>query len=370
MAGKIDRVDVFLVDVPTKFARSDAIQTLVKQETVFVEVFTDDGASGLGFSYTIGTGGRAICALIATDLAPKMIGRDPAFVEAIWKDLFFYTHATAVGAITALALSAIDTALWDLRCKRAGLPLHLMAGGARTAIPCYDTDGGWLQIDIDGLVENAKSAKAKGFGGFKVKVGKPHASEDIERLTAVREAVGPAFEIMTDANQGFTVPEAIRRARLMEPLDVAWFEEPLPAEDLGGFVRLSQSTSLPIATGESIYHPSHIREYLAAGACSIVQAEVPRIGGITPWLKTAHLAETFNMPVCPHYVMELHVGLCCAVPNAQWLEHIPQMDLLLTEPMRIENGMGIPSDQPGLGISWSMEKIERGKTEVHERITA
>jgi len=370
MAAKIERIDVFLVDLPAKVARSDAIQSFTKQETIFVEVFTDDGASGLGYSYTIGTGGRAVCALIAADLAPKLVGRDPAFVEDIWKSLFFHTHATAVGAITSLALAAIDTALWDLRCRRANLPLHIMAGGARRSIPCYDTEGGWLQIDVDALVANARNAKSRGLKGFKVKIGRPHASEDIERLTAVREAVGADFEVMTDANQGFTVPEAIRRARLMEPLDVAWFEEPLPAEDLGGHVRLSQSTSLPIAIGESIYHPSHCREYLAAGACSVVQTEVARIGGITPWLKTAHIAESFNVPICPHFLMEIHLALCCAVPNAQWLEYIPQLDDVMAAPIRIEDGHAYASDAPGLGIAWDRDAIEARKTDIQAKVTA
>ncbi len=146
------------------------------------------------------------------------------------------------------------------------------------------------------------------------------------RLAAVRKALGPAFDIMTDANQGFTVSEAIRRARHYEELDIAWFEEPLPAEDLNGHVLLSQSTSMPDRDRRVAVPSGHFREYLQRGACSIVQVDVGRVGGITPWLKVAHLAETFNVQVCPHYLMEIHLGLCCAVPNATWLEHIPQLD--------------------------------------------
>ena len=179
------------------------------------------------------------------------------------------------------------------------------------------------------------------------------------RLSAVRQAVGPAFEIMTDANQRFTVDEAIRRARCLTPLDIAWLEEPLPADDLSGHQRLSESTTLPVAVGESLYSPQHFREYLQRCACSIVQVDVARIGGITPWLKVAHLAETFNVPVCPHFLMELHVSLCAAVPNARWVEYIPQIDSLTLEPMRIEDGHAIPSDAPGLGIAWDFDAINR-----------
>jgi L-alanine-DL-glutamate epimerase-like enolase superfamily enzyme len=357
--AKITRVEIQKVDLVPKVKRTDAIQAFVTQETPIVRIFTDDGASGAGYTYTIGQGGSSIMALLRDHMAPWLIGRDPAMVEELWKGLFFFTHATSVGGITAFALAAIDTALWDLRCRRAGLPLHVMAGGAQRRIPIYSTEGGWLHIEPRALVEDALAVKAKGFGGTKIKVGRPHVAEDVARLSAVRDAVGPAFEIMTDANQAFTVSEAIRRAHAYEGLDLAWFEEPLPAEDIDGHVRLSRSTSLPIAIGESLYHPSHFREYLQRRACSIVQVDVGRVGGITPWLKTAHLAETFNVMVCPHFLMELHVGLCAAIPNAAWVEYIPQLDDITASRIRIENGHAVPSEAPGLGIDWDWRAIER-----------
>jgi L-alanine-DL-glutamate epimerase-like enolase superfamily enzyme len=216
-----------------------------------------------------------------------------------------------------------------------------------------------LHVEPQALVDDALAVRAQGFGGAKIKVGRPHVSEDIARLSAVREALGSGFEIMVDANQAFTVGEAIRRARLYEPLDLAWFEEPLPAEDLGGHIRLAASTSLPIAVGESIYHPSHFREYLQRDACSIVQADVARIGGITPWLKVAHLAETFNVSICPHFLMELHVSLCAAVPNAAWVEWIPQLDDITTSRLAIVDGKAQAPSAPGLGIAWDWQAIAK-----------
>jgi L-alanine-DL-glutamate epimerase-like enolase superfamily enzyme len=350
--NRIERIEISQVDLAPKVKRVDAIQSFVTQETPMVTIHCADGASGTGYTYTIGTGGSSVVALLRDHLCPRLIGRDANEIESIWKDLFFHTHATAVGAITALALAAIDTALWDLKCKRANLPLHKVAGGAQRRVPVYTTEGGWLHLEPAVLVDQTLAAREAGFRGAKIKVGRPHVSEDVARLSAVRDAVGPGFEIMVDANQAFTVAEAIRRARHFEPLDLAWFEEPLPAEDITGHVRLSQSTSLPIAVGESIYHPSHFREYLQAGGCSIVQADVARIGGITPWLKVAHLAETFNVPICPHFLMEVHVGLCAAVPNAAWVEYIPQLDDVTTSRLKIEDGYAWPSDAPGLGIEW------------------
>ena len=356
---RITRVEVLQVDLAPKVPRSDAIQSFVSQETPIVRLTCDDGSQGVGYSYTIGTGGSSVIALIADHLAPKLIGRDADEIEAIWKDLFFLTHATAVGAITALALAAIDTALWDARCRRIGLPLWRAAGGAQRRVPVYSTEGGWLHLSADELVAQSLQARDDGFRGVKIEVGRPHVSEDVARLSAVREALGPGFEIMTDANQGFTVAEAIRRARHFEPLDLAWFEEPLPAEDLGGHIRLAASTSLPIAVGESIYSIQHFREYLQRDACSIVQADVARIGGITPWLKVAHLAESFNVPICPHFLMELHVSLTAAVPNAPWVEWIPQLDDVTTSRIEVRGGYAIPPETPGLGIDWDWAEIER-----------
>lgn len=348
-----------MVDLVPKVKRTDAIQSFVSQQTPIVRIYDADGGVGTGYTYTIGTGGPSIMQLLKHTLAPALLGREAAEIEKIWRDLLFLTHATSVGAITSLALAAIDTALWDLKCRRHGEPLHLIAGGAQSRIPLYTTEGGWLHIETATLVDDALQAKAQGFGGSKIKIGRPHVSEDVARLEAVRTAVGPAFEIMTDANQRFTIDEAIRRARCLTPIDIAWLEEPLTADDLAGHIRLSHSTTLPVAVGESLYSPLHFREYLQHGACSIVQVDVARIGGITPWLKVAHLAECFNVPVCPHFLMELHVSLCAAVPNARWVEYIPQLDSLTEKPMRIEDGHAVPSDDPGLGIAWDFAAVKR-----------
>lgn len=361
----IDRIDIRMVDLKPKVERTDAIQSFDSQETPIVTIRDSDGAVGTGYSYTIGAGGHSVVEMLQRHLAPQLLGRDPAWIERIWRDLLFSSHATAVGPIMSLSLAAIDTALWDLRCRKAGLPLHVMAGGAQERIPLYTTEGGWLHIETQALIDDAMAAREAGFGGSKIKVGRPHVSEDVERLTAVREAVGPGFEIMVDANQAFHVDNAIRRARHFEALDLAWFEEPMPADDLTGHARLSSSTSLPIAVGESLYSIGQFHDYLAANACSVVQVDVARIGGITPWLKVAHMAEAANLAVCPHFLMELHVALVAAVPNGRWVEYIPQLDDITRNGMTIEDGHAIPSNEPGLGIKWDWERIEAANLLSH-----
>ncbi len=365
MAPKISRIEILQVDLRAKIARSDAIQAFTAQETPILRITDAEGATGWGYSYTIGTGGSSVVALLRDHLAPRLVGRDPAAIEAIWQELFWATHALSVGPVTSLALAAVDTALWDLRGKRLGQPLHLMAGGAKPCIPVYTTEGGWLHMEAAEIVAEAERARAAGFAGTKIKVGRPTLREDLRRLLAVRRAVGPDFAVMTDANQGFTVPEAIRRAAAFEraeELDLAWYEEPMPAEDVEGHTRLAAATRIPVAIGESLYSPAQFRDYLARNACSVVQVDVARIGGITPWLKVAHLAEAFNLPVCPHYLMELHLPLVCAVPNGAWLEHIPQLDEIMAGPVVVvQDGAAVPPSAPGNGIEWDAAAVARAQ---------
>jgi L-alanine-DL-glutamate epimerase-like enolase superfamily enzyme len=164
--------------------------------------------------------------------------------------------------------------------------------------------------------------------------------------------------LMTDANQSFNRAQGARRAAAFEGLDLAWIEEPFPAEDVRGHAQLREQTAIPIAVGESMYHPMQFREYLEQGACSIVQPDVARIGGITPWVKTAHLAEAFNVPVCPHFLMEIHISLCAAVPNASWVEYIPQLDPITTSRLEVREGFAYPPNEPGLGIAWDWDAIK------------
>ena len=253
--------------------------------------------------------------------------KDAREVEALWSKLFWATHGTAVGAITSLALAAVDTALWDLRCKAAGTTA-LAAGGRRTGSGFRSTTpkAAGSSCRSTSLSPGRNHRSRSGWPGVKIKVGKPDANEDVARLRAVREAIGPSIASDGRREPVLTAAEAKRRARLFEPLDLFWFEEPLPAEDITGHARArGRQRACRLRSARVSIRLSHFREYLAAGACGIVQVDVARIGGITPWLKTAHLAEAFNVKVAPHFLMELHVSLAAAVPNALYVEHIPQL---------------------------------------------
>lgn len=354
----ITHASALLADIAVETDRTDAVQSFVKQETVLVHLTTSDGLEGTGYAYTIGTGGTSVFALLRDHLLPHLAGRDSRNIEQLWQELFARTRATATGAITSLALAAIDTALWDVRCKRAGEPLWRLAGGHRQQVPVYDTEGGWLHLPTEDLVKSALAAQEAQWAGVKIKVGKPHAAEDAERLRAVREAVGPRLHIMTDANQSQTLSSAVQLAAALEPFDPYWLEEPLPADDLSGHAKLARSTRIPVAVGESMYAPMQFRTYLEAGAASVVQVDVARVGGITPWLKVAHLAEAFNVQVCPHFLMELHVSLVAAVSNGAYVEYIPQLRAVTHHEMVLRDGQAVAPDEPGIGIDWNLDALD------------
>ncbi|WP_299941690.1 mandelate racemase/muconate lactonizing enzyme family protein [uncultured Nitratireductor sp.] len=355
--ARIIKAEILMVDLVPKATRTDAIQSFVSQETPILRLTDEDGTVGTGYSYTIGAGGPAVVSLLRETLLPQLIGREAEEIEGIWRDLLMSTHATAVGAITSLALATIDTALWDLRCLRAAQPLWRMAGGTKSSVGVYSTEGGWLHIDTADLIADALEMQEKGFSGSKIKIGKPSIAADRARLRAVREAVGPDYQILVDANQSFTLSEARRRADMLAEFDIGWFEEPMPADDVGAHAQLTAASPVPIAVGESMYSLSQFKDYLAMNACTIVQADVARVGGITPWLKVAHMAEAFNVSICPHFLMELHVSLTCAVPNAPLLEYIPQLDEITISRVDIRDGRAQAPTAPGLGIAWDWDAI-------------
>jgi len=354
----IIRAEARLINIAVETPRTDAVQSFLSQETPLVEIETSDGVVGLGYTYTIGTGGRAVLSMLQDHLLPRLLGMDATRIAHIWNDLFSSTRATTVGAITSLALAGVDTALWDLRGRREGQALWRMVGGHRQSAPVYDTEGGWLHLDQDELVRTALESVERGMRGVKIKVGRPTAAEDAERLRAVRDAVGSRMDIMVDANQSFDLAEAQRRASHYGDIGISWFEEPMPAELVSAHAQLQRLIDTPVAVGESMYSVGQFGEYALQRACGVVQVDVARIGGITPWLKVAALAEATGLAVCPHFLMELHISLAGATPNLRYVEHIPQLRGVMREALRLEDGVLWASDAPGIGIDWDYDQLD------------
>ena len=359
----IARAEVRLVRVPVDPSRGDAIQQFDALELPIVELSDAAGRRGVGFGYTIGTGGSAITALIADDLLPLVVGEDARPIAAIMSRLRGHIHALTPGCISSNALAAIDIALWDLAGHRAQAPLHLLLGGAKDRVRLYNTHVGWLNRDLDEMVELSKRAVERdGFTGLKLKIGKDDPEEDVERVARVREAIGRGTTLMVDANQRWTIDQAVARAKKLEPFDLYWLEEPLDAADLDGFARLGAQTTIARAGGESLYSPASFHEAVRRGALDILQPDVARVGGIGAALEVCHLAAAANLPVAPHVSPELSVAVACAVSNSVFVEYIPQMEAVLKRPVNRRDGFAYPFDAAGHGIEFDEDALDRFST--------
>ncbi len=336
----------------------DTTHTIEALDLIVATVRTADGVVGMGYSYTTGHAAAAVKAMLDTEIAPYVVGRSCRDAERLWEESWWRTHWAGRGGVSTLAMAAVDIALWDAQAVAAGLPLYRYIGAHRDAIRGYGS-GVNLSLSLPELVAQAEEFVARGFTGYKLKVGRPTPREDEERLAALRETLGPDGLLIVDANMGWTLAEALRRVGDLERHGVYWLEEPLIPEDVAGHAALARATTAPIAAGENLYTTYQFTDYIRAGALHIVQADVVRCGGITEWLKIAHLAQAANLLMAPHFVAELHLHLLCAVPNALILEYLPWFDALVEQPLHPRGGLFTPPDRPGHGVTFDLEKLNR-----------
>ncbi|GAA1826889.1 L-talarate/galactarate dehydratase [Actinomadura chokoriensis] len=334
---------------------------------LFAEIGTEDGHEGIGFGYSKRAGGPGQFAH-AAEIAPALIGEDPSDIGRIWTKLAWAGASAGRGGLAAQAIAAIDIALWDLKAKRAGLPLAKLLGAHRDSVRCYDTSGGFLHAPLEEVLDNAEAAAAAGIGGVKIKVGHPDHAEDMRRVTAVRERLGDAFPLMVDANQQWDRPAAQRMGRALEAFDLTWIEEPLDAYDAEGHAALAAALDTPIATGEMLTSVAEHCALIDRRAADIIQPDAPRIGGITNFLRVAALADHHHLQMAPHFAMEIHLHLAAAYPGEPWVEHFDWLGPLFNERPAIEDGrMHVPA-RPGLGIT--LTEQARAWTTAHTRIDA
>src|SRR5881394_2388922 len=360
MGYAIAKAESRLVRVPVDPPRGDAIQQFDAIELPIVAIADSSNRTGIGFGYTIGTGGSSILELLRAELLDWLIGQDARRITFIHEHLSKSINALTPGCISSTALAAIDVALWDLAGKRTETPLSILLGGAKDRVLIYNTHVGWLNRPIDEMVKLCKQAvKKDGFRALKLKLGKEDPEEDRERVARVREVVGTKVKLMIDANQSWSLDEATRRLKLLEEFDLIWIEEPLPATDIQGFIELGKRIRIPRAGGESLYSPAAFYDYLRQGALDILQPDVARVGGITNAMKVCHLAQAANLPVAPHVSSELSVSIAAAVPNSMMIEYVPQMEPVLKKQVRIEDGYAIASDIPGHGIEFDEKALDK-----------
>ena len=319
---------------------------------LFVEVETASGLSGLGFSYSKRAGGPGQFAH-AKEIAPTLIGEDPSDIAKLWDKLCWAGASVGRSGMSTQAIGAFDVALWDLKAKRAGLSLSKLLGAHHDSVPCYNTSGGFLHTPLDQLLVNAKASIERGIGGIKLKVGQPNCAKDIERVTAVRKHLGDSTPIMVDANQQWDRPTAQRMCRIFEQFNLIWIEEPLDAYDHEGHAALAAQFDTPIATGEMLTSAGEHWDLIRHRAADYLMPDGPRVGGITPFLKIAGLAEHAGIMLAPHFAMELHIHLAAAYPKQSWVEHFEWLEPLFNERIEIKDGRMLVPTRPGLGLSLS-----------------
>jgi L-alanine-DL-glutamate epimerase-like enolase superfamily enzyme len=369
----ITSVEPFILHVPVTGSHiADSTHAISHWGVVGAKISGDDGIVGYGFTGTHAhlPGDRLVAQAIAECYAPLLVGSGgPAeyaddWPPAVYERLFTHPPLQWVGraGILQLALSAVDIALWDLYAKRRGLPLHRLLGGpVRERVQGYNTDIGWLSFSREQLVANVRTAVTDGFTAVKIKVGAPSMEEDIRRLQAVRDAVGPDVVVATDANGRWDLPTAQRFARRVAPLDILWIEEPLWHDDVEAHAELAATSELPIALGEQIYTSRDMAQFIQRRAVHYVQPDVTRIGGITGFLQAAEHARAVGLPVAGHAgeMSQVHVHLAYALPHHTILEYIPWIAHAFEEAAVVRDGAFTVPRLPGAGTTPTATAMDR-----------
>lgn len=365
---KITNVETFILHVPvTRNQIEDSTHRVTHWGAPGVIIHTDAGIAGYGYTGTHGhlPTDRLITDCITHTYAPLLLNEEPQAVQHLWQKLARFPPAQWVGrgGITHLALSAVDIALWDIKAKAAGLPLWGLLGGSQhKKVEGYNTDGGWLNWPLEQLVADCRaSVEEHGYRAVKIKVGSPNPHTDLQRIEAVRAAIGPHHRLMVDANGRWDVTTALNIGRHFAGYNVHWFEEPIWYDDLQGHATLASQLQTPIALGEQLYTLDDFRNFISAGAVQFVQPDAVRLAGITEWWQVADLALAHRLPVVSHIgdMMQVHLHLAIAHPACHLLEYIPWLRVCFEEPATVADGHFVTPQQPGAGTTITPDALQQ-----------
>jgi L-alanine-DL-glutamate epimerase-like enolase superfamily enzyme len=356
---RLDRIEAGHYRIPLPEVLTDSTHgEMAAFELITCRVTDADGAEGTGYTYTVGRNGGAVHHILAREIAELAAGQDADRIEALWQHVWWGLHYGGRGGPAVLAQSAFDISLWDLKAKRAGTALWRLLGGHDPRVPCY-AGGIDLDLSAEALIRQTDGNLARGFRAIKMKVGRTRLSEDVAKLAAMRAHLGDGFPLMVDANMRWTADAAIRAARAFAPHDPYWLEEPVQPEDVAGHARVLREGGVPVASGENLRSLWDFQALIAAGGVSFPEPDVTNCGGVTAFMKIAHLAEAFHLPVTSHGAHDVTVQLLAACPNRSYLEaHGFGLDRFIAEPLRIEDGMAVAPDRPGPGIGFDWAGLE------------
>ena len=330
------------------------------REFFTVQVRTDEGIEGIGIT---GFGGKLVRALGAAieDFGELIVGDDPLRIEQVIAKLRAASTSCGRGGIVDLALSAIDTALWDIRGKAFGIPLAQLLGGLREKVPAY-ASGALTRTTPNDKIERAASALVeKGYTQIKTQMAVEGftPAQEIERIRLIRNAVGPDVNLMVDINQRWSVAEAISIGHRIEELGLGWLEDPTTCDDYQGHAKIADALATPVCAGEYLWGLEPHRQAMSHHSIDITMIDLLRVGGVTQWMKVAGMAEAFNKPVASHLLPEIHVHLIAAIPNGLVVEYMPWTWRLFEEPPMPVNGeMTVPTG-PGLGLKFAKDLFEK-----------
>lgn len=362
---KIEQVEAIAISIALKAPVADAVRTHTHRDHLLVRIRAG-GLEGVGFALGY-DGSGAMVELIDAIYRPMLIGASAFDTEYLWTEMFRQSIQSGRRGAALRAMSAIDNALWDLRGKAAKMSIMQLIGIQSHRLPCYVTGGYYRPGDsVDRLVREMSDYVERGFSAVKLKVGALPAREDAARLKAIRAAVGEDVEIMLDANGGWpdsnTAISAIRRLEEYRPY---WIEEPVRPDNISAMARVAAATDIPVATGELESTRWGFAQLLEQKAADILQADAAVVGGTTEWLKVAHMAAAFDVPLCPHYHWDLHTQLVATIPNGIFVEYfvrdsgVKVFDDIIANPLEVQNGYVTPRDGEGWGIEYDTAAIDR-----------
>lgn len=352
--GKIESIKARAVNAPIEAPVKTASGEITRAPLVVIDIDTSDGIQGTSyiFAYTPLTL-RALVTFME-DLSPTLIG-EPAAPASIYKECERRFRLLGRQGVVGMALSGIDMALWDALAKAAGVPLAVLLGADIAPIEAYDSYG---VVDPKRDAKRLETTLERGFRAIKIKLGLGAVSDDVHTLRELRKIVGPDVRIMVDYNQSLGVTEALERIETISEFDIAWVEEPVPAEDLTGHALVREKSPIPIQTGENWWFPEGAANSISAGASDLVMPDLMKIGGVTGFMRAAAMAQAASLPVSSHLFIEASAHVLAATSNTHYLEYLDFAGSVLKERMVPENGRVVPRG-PGLGLDWDEDALKR-----------